>query len=198
MNIENLEGEIWMVHPIYSNYAASNLGRVKSLGNDKNRKEKLIKPQLVNNGYLQFNACQNGKVVARPYVHRFVWECFHQEIIPKELEINHINEDKTDNRIFENLELCTHSENINYGTRNKRIAEAQSKQVGQYTLEGNLVKVWESTAECGRNGFNSGNISACCRNCYTPNSPNIYKHFKWKYIEDIMKMNNNNEYKFQD
>ena len=182
--IQNLKDEIWMVHPIYSNYAARNYGRVKHLANDKKRKEKLIKPQPIDNGYLQFSVCENGKKVST-LVHRFVWECFNQELIPKDrkkYQINHKSEVRTENFI-ENLELVSAKENNNYGARNKRVAKARSKAVGQYDLDGNLVKLWESTQECGRNGFNSGNVSACCRNCYTPNSPNIYKHFIWRYID---------------
>ena len=37
-----------------------------------------------------------------------------------------------------------------------------SKKVLQFTLDGEFVKEWESTNECGRNGFNQGNISDCC------------------------------------
>ena len=37
-----------------------------------------------------------------------------------------------------------------------------SKQVYQYSLDGELIRVWESTMEAVRNGFNSGNVSSCC------------------------------------
>ena len=51
-----------------------------------------------------------------------------------------------------------------------------SKQVYQYTLAGELVKVWHSTMECGRNGYNQGTVAACCRG-----ELNKYKGFQWKY-----------------
>ena len=38
-----------------------------------------------------------------------------------------------------------------------------SKKVLQYTLDGEFVREWPSANECGRNGFNSGYIAACCR-----------------------------------
>ena len=38
---------------------------------------------------------------------------------------------------------------------------SKSKTVYQYTLDGELVKVWESTKECKRNGFH--HVADCCR-----------------------------------
>ncbi len=57
-----------------------------------------------------------------------------------------------------------------------------SKKVYQYTLDGKLVKVWDSTCECGRNGFSQGHIGACCRG-----ERKTHKGYKWSYTkkEDI-------------
>jgi hypothetical protein len=46
-------------------------------------------------------------------VHRLVWMEKHHSFIPDGFEINHINGVKSDNRI-ENLELVTHTENMNH------------------------------------------------------------------------------------
>lgn len=48
-------------------------------------------------------------------------------------------------------------------TRKGKTNGKKSKKVLQFTLDDEFVKEWPSTAECGRNGFNSGYISACCR-----------------------------------
>lgn len=37
-----------------------------------------------------------------------------------------------------------------------------AKKVYQYTMEGVLVKIWNSASEAGAKGFNQYNISACC------------------------------------
>lgn len=45
----------------------------------------------------------------------------------------------------------------------KKLFKTLAKQVYQYTLDGELVKIWSSISEAGRNGYNFKNISACCR-----------------------------------
>ena len=81
-------------------YQISNKGRVKSLGNNKNRKEKILSLKPIN-GYMRVFLYKNGK--PKPYsVHRLVAIAF----IPNPNnypEVNHIDEDKTNN-IVENLE----------------------------------------------------------------------------------------------
>lgn len=59
----------------------------------------------------------------------------------------------------------------------KKLSEIKSKQVAQYTLEGELVKIYNSATECEKYGFNKNNISQCCRG-----ERNKHKGFKWKYI----------------
>ena len=56
-----------------------------------------------------------------------------------------------------------------------------AKQVYQYTIEGVLVKIWESMAECNRNGFSSAAICKCCKNEFNRKGNNIYKGYKWSY-----------------
>ena len=40
--------------------------------------------------------------------------------------------------------------------------QKMSKKVLQFTLDGEFVREWPSTAECGRNGFNQQSVAACC------------------------------------
>lgn len=81
------------------------------------------------------------------------------------LEVNHKNEDKSDNRI-ENLEWCTKSYNDKYGTRMNRIYKhyyKRGKPINQYTKEGVFVKSWKSAAEIEKaTNYCNGNISKCC------------------------------------
>ena len=164
-------------------YQVSDQGHVKSLertfinksGRKRTVKERILKPDMGRGGYLLVNLHAGGKI-RKFYVHRLVCEAFHENPDNKP-QVNHLNEDKTDNRAC-NLEWCTAEENTNFGTRNERSAKALSKPVGQYTLDGELVKIWSSAREAQRQaGFNQSNISkvACGK----------YKQaygFIWKYV----------------
>lgn len=119
-------------------------------------------------------------------LHRVVWESVTGEPIPEGYEVNHINEIKTDNR-FCNLNLLTRKENMNWGSGIERRAKAntnnpkRSKQVGAYK-NGELIFTFQSTQEARRQGFNQGNVAACCRNCFHREGNNVYRGYEWRYI----------------
>lgn len=176
--------EIWRDIDGYDGmYQVSNQGRVKSLertfidksGRKRAFKECILKPNVVYGGYLTVSLCAGGKR-KKLRVHRLVCEAFHKNP-EKKPHVNHINETKTDNRSC-NLEWMTATENNNFGTRNERISKARSKPVGQYTLGGELVKIWSSTHEAQRQaGFSQGNISEVANG----KRKQAYG-FLWKYI----------------
>jgi hypothetical protein len=91
-------------------YQISNLGRVKSLGNLQNRKEKLLKTNI-RNGYYTTYLYKNNKKKSF-LCHRLVAEAFIPN--PKNLpQVNHKDENKLNNCV-NNLEWCTNGYNINY------------------------------------------------------------------------------------
>ena len=174
-------------------YKVSNFGRILSLDYKRSGKAELRTPVETKNGYLKVGFSKNGEY-KECYVHRIVAETFLEN--PENLpEVNHKDEDKTNNFVFlnedgsvdkekSNLEWKNHRDNCNHGTRNERSAKTRtngklSKRVLQFTLDGEFVREWESTMECGRNGFNHGAVAACCRG----EKPQ-YKGFIWKYKED--------------
>ena len=171
-------------------YKVSNLGRILSLNYKNTGKPDLMNPSTNTDGYLKVNLSKNRKT-KNCYVHRLIAETFLEN--PENLpEVNHIDEDKTNNFVFlnedgsvdkekSNLEWKSPKDNCNHGTRNERISKAntngiRSKKVLQLSLSGELIREWESTNECGRNGFNQGAVAACCRG----ELPH-YKGFLWMY-----------------
>ena len=146
-------------------YQVSNFGNVMSLNYYRSGKPKLLKPSKTKNGYLLVTLYKNRK--RKSYkVHQLVAEHFipNTDNLP---EINHIDEDKTNNRV-DNLEWKSHKGNCNYGTRNERISKAntngkRSKKVLQFSLDGEFVREWKSIIEVNKElGYSTGNISSCC------------------------------------
>lgn len=144
------------------------------------KSNKFLKPTTNKGGYQMVQLSDNEGKIKRYYLHRVVYEAVTGEPIPKGMQINHISEDKTDCR-FENLNLMTPKENINWGTCIERMVKAQSKQVGAFQ-NGELVLVFPSTREAGRFGFDQGAVGKCCRNCYLREGNNVYKGYTWKYL----------------
>ena len=159
-------------------YQVSNFGRVRSL---KFGKEKLLKPVKNKDGYLQVTLYRAGER-EQPLVHRLVANAFISN--PLNLsDVNHKDENKKNNFVYiddfgkvdetkSNLEWMTRKQNINFGTRNQRVAEAMtngklSKAVLQFTKDLVFIREWSSTHEVERQlGFSNGNISSCCNGRY--------------------------------
>jgi hypothetical protein len=109
-------------------------------------------------GYLRVIICNSSGKKKHFPVHRLVCQAFLENPDNKPC-VNHIDENKANNTVS-NLEWCTHAENNKHGTRTARTC----KSVGQYTLNGELVKVWQSTHEVQRLlGFDSSTISKAAR-----------------------------------
>ena len=158
-------------------YKVSNLGKILSLNYKRTGKPELMTPSDDGGGYLVVHLSKNGET-KNCLVHRIVAETFlpNPENLP---QVNHKDEDKTNNFVFlnedgsadkekSNLEWKSPKDNCNHGTRNERIAKAntngkKSKKVLQLSSTGELIREWESTMECGRNGFTQQSVSACCR-----------------------------------
>ena len=190
--------EEWKDIPGYEGrYQASNLGRVRSLdrlvkhkdGHIQKAPGKTLKPSVSKTGYHQVVLSKDG--IEKPfYVHRLVWASFNGEI-PKELEINHIDEDKSNNSLS-NLNLLSHQANNIWGTKLQRQIEKQSVAIMQYDLDGNLIKEWKSATEAGRVlGVYPSNITTCCvgKNSEGKNIKTAYG-FKWGYKETEVSVRN--------
>lgn len=171
-------GAVFHPKPYY--YADDERGEIWS-----EKTHRWLKGGKTRGDYLQ--VCLQCDEGTHPFqVHRLIWETFNGPI-PIGLQVNHINENKVDNRLA-NLNLMTPKDNSNHGTHNARVAAAltnhpnKSKQVFQYDLDGTLVNIHPSTQEAQRQGFKQSAVSQCCRNCFHREGNNVYKNFIWSYV----------------
>ena len=109
--------EIWKdIKDFEGLYQISNLGRIKSLLDNKGKKREIIrKPRKAKNGYLYLNLWNNGKYKTVK-IHRLVAEYFIDNV--NELPVvNHIDGNKLNNSA-NNLEWCTYKQNTIHAYKN--------------------------------------------------------------------------------
>lgn len=147
-----------------------------------------------------------GKWHTSVKVHDLVATCFIR-LLEQGEQVHHINHDRRDNRL-ENLLITSASEHQRMhilekwknGTmdgvaemfRNVGISKP-AKQVAQLSLDGRLLRVWPSTCECGRNGFDQRHISACCRG---ERKFKTHKNYRWQYLSDYLAQQPTKEQQF--
>lgn len=178
---QNME-EVWKDIAGYEGfYQVSNIGNIKALertvvfSNGKNfvYKEQNRKVQRNVEGYRIIGLNKGGKMKIKR-VARLVAEAFlpNPENLP---EVNHKDEDKENDFVYlrpdgtidfdkSNLEWCSRSYNINYKTRNKRVGDYFIKRVYKYSMDGQLLEIYNSLSEAAKaNSYLVGNMSVACR-----------------------------------
>lgn len=153
--------ELWKgIEGYIGKYEVSNLGSVRSLNYKRSGTPRKLKIEINKKGYYVVELCQNGKRKVHR-VSRLVAMAFVENAhgLP---EVNHKDEDKTNNRA-DNLEWCDRAYNNNYGTRINKAIEAIRKPVLQYTKDGKFIKKWAGAKEAEKAlGISDGNIWMCC------------------------------------
>lgn len=173
--------ETWRKVKNFENYEISSEGRVKSLERvieehvrggkivRKVAKERILKPQTNSGGHLYVSLYRNKKLYYKP-IRMLVAETFidNTKNLP---DVKHKDGDKSNNNV-ENLEWSEKSTG-----RIETVKRVLSKKVGQFTLDGKLIRTWPSAAEAGRNGFSKSVISKCCHG-----KQEIHKNYKWRFV----------------
>lgn len=166
--IDFIEG----IAPIYE---ISNYGRVRNI-----KKGNILQQRNIGE-YKGVMLCTKSKE-KQVYIHRLVAMAFLPNIDNKP-QVNHINEDKSNNHVS-NLEWVTPWENANHETRNKRIAERNSKPIMVFNTDWEFVGEYDSILQASEDlQVNQGNISKCCRGKLTQVKGYI---FKYKADEEVI------------
>lgn len=174
--------EIWKdIQGYEGKYQISNLGRVKSLGNSKTKKEKILAQTTDSFGYCKVGLYKDGKKKTVK-VHRLVADAFieNKNSLPI---INHKDENPSNNEAT-NLEWCDHTYNNNYGTRNERMSQSninnpkRSKPILCVETDTRYVSVHEASRKLN---INYGNLCRALK--YKEKTCGGYH---WDYIESTL------------
>ena len=174
----NIENEVWRDVDGYDGvYQVSNLGRVRSKKYGDWRVMKGIKDK---DGYLRLSLYKDGNR-KKFFVHRLVAQAFIPNDDETKTQINHRNEIKSDNRVY-NLEYCTPQYNVTYNDLHRRHITKRTKVKDLYdpnlTYEQNLEIFKANGFECSRD------IIKCLRRDLNLEPHQNYKRHKLKDLYD--------------
>lgn len=119
-----------------------------------------------------YNFCFSNK---HYLLHVFIWESFHNRKKGPGMDINHINGDKSDNRLC-NLEEISHRQNMLHAA--EKLGRCGSKPVGEFDDEGKLLRRFGSSGEAART---IGILPSSMRNTIRRNGK-CYNGLRYKYL----------------
>lgn len=163
--------EVWIPIKGFEGYEVSNLGRVRSFKIKADGK--ILKPRMTRKGYLSVPLRKDGKKYFKQ-VHRLVLMNFDPVPDMNLLDVNHNDEDKTNNCV-NNLCWMTRKENIMHGTCRQRTHEKQKKKIKCIETEIIYPSLTEASASTNINIYN---MSRCC-NGYLKTAGG----YRWRYID---------------
>lgn len=168
LSLKNLPDEIWKQFRDTEIYV-SNLGRVKNT-----KTNKIVKGTTRTDGYHQtrLQVYNNGKSIL---THRLVWLAFVGEI-EEGMVINHINGDKSDNRL-ENLEKVSHQENMIKASTETNVWNFS--RVGEFNKEGEMLRIFANASEAARE---IGILPSSMRNTIRMNG-SCFNGLIYKYLD---------------
>lgn len=168
----------WIVyngHDFTGKYMVSDCGRIRSVDRFTEKQHQFYRGRIISQRdsskshvrsktkYKTVTLYDNGKSIDIE-VHRIVATAFIENPGGKKC-VNHKDGNGSNNSV-DNLEWCTHSENVRHSMDilGNDPRKWKSKRVLQKTVDGKLIKEWESAWEIQRQlKFSQVSISRCCR-----------------------------------
>ena len=163
-----IEERVYHIHPVYDLYAVDCDGNIINI-----TKKVPIKSRKTHDGYrqLQCRVRKHGQSGFKECkVHQFVWQSFNG-VIPKGLEIDHINNIRDDNRLC-NLQLLTHQNNCKKAMKNRdrsffaqisknpRCVKATNQNTNEITYFKSMYSVKQHL------DINANSVQAVCEGLY--------------------------------
>lgn len=169
-------------------------GRCRSLNYHREGKAKHLSNNPRTGNRIGWSLCKNGQVThyqAAKWIALTFPELVQGEYYDGAV-IDHINTDSMDNRP-ENLRWCSPKTNQSNPLTKKHRKDAClnnpkiSKQVYQYSKQGDLIAIYPSVNEAGRQnpGIWSKNISACCLGKQKSTGKVGEEKYIWKYKNNV-------------
>lgn len=183
--------ELWLPVKGYEGiYEVSNYGNVVSLNYRQTGERHTLRIKTGKDGYLRVTLCK--KCICRSFlVHRLVAEAFIPNPGNKPF-VDHIDTDRKNNCVL-NLKWCNRKENANNPITLKRmgdnlrnlnriyreqISKKRKIKVAQYTLDGKLVKVWDSAKDAEKSmSISNSDICNCCKENRKTAGGYIWKYY---------------------
>lgn len=186
--------ELWLpVKGYEGRYEVSNYGNVVSLNYRQTGEKRPLIIKTGKDGYLRVTLCKKS-ICKSILVHRLVAEAFIPNHGNKPF-VDHIDTDRKNNCVW-NLKWCDRKENANnpitlkrmgdnlrnlkriYG---KQMAMKRKIKVAQYTLDGELVRVWDSAKDIEISlSIPNPEICNCCKG-----NRKTARGYIWKYYNNV-------------
>ena len=153
--------------------------KISKCGKVINKHGKILKLNISKrNYYYKVRLFKNNKCYTKT-IHRLVAINFIKNKYNKYC-VNHINGNKLNNNV-NNLEWVTNSENSKHLYQVLNYKSHLIKNVLQYDLNNNLIKIWEGFREVERNlNIKQSSISKCCKGIYKTAGGFIWRFEKLK------------------
>lgn len=178
---------MWKKIEKYPYYFVNEYGEIKqkshilidTMGRKRFIKENKVTQRLDKDGYWRVMLTAGLQKPKNIPTHRLVAMAFIPN--PNNLPcINHINENKQDNRV-ENLEWCNVAYNNNYGNRLKRVRKTAIRNHGKkvVAVKDNIFYYFDSISQAAEKlNLNQSNISSCLSKRLNNTGGYEFKHLK--------------------